>query len=655
MKGREAAKCRPSVLEGVEASARRTNEPVGYGSIRQPEGETGGAVLSSSAQVRSTVFAIVISEKGGAERRESFERPEITVGRVQGNDLMLPKGNVSKRHAKLTVGDAHCVVTDLSSTNGTYVNRRRISQPTTVRAGDRIYIGDFVLRIELEGQGSLRPAEPPLVTTAGNGAEPAAVDAADRVSAEELSYPLPVVPPPPRLPSGTKDPAVSASLRVPRPRAAAEGPAPAAPPRRRNFTSSTELETAAYRSALRAVVERVAASLGDAFDRDDADTRGRVNGSVGAALSALRGEGRVPPGIPVQRLAADAEQELIDLGPLGLLWREGSVSALAVTAFDRVMAQRGEEIVPVEPPFTSDEALQRVVRRLCLRAGVPLQPGEVVVERTLTGGVMLTAALPPFATRGSSLVLRRVREASTTLDELVRTRALSAAVAALLEQCVAARVDLLVIGRPDPGIGELVSALAATTTGGGHVVVQSSMTLPVPEGAVSLGLTASRAEAGLAVRLAARLPGGRLILELASVDGVLGLVEATAAGVEGVVTVAYAADGETGLRRLAAELAAARPGLPVDTARDWLGGSLRLVIEVGRGGDGVFRLMRVCEIARVEADALALEEIFTVSPAGADGETGALVATGRVPRVVDVLRRRGLEVDLAVFSAPSGG
>ena len=47
------------------------------------------------------LFSVIISEKGGAERRESFDRTEINVGRVQGNDLMLPKGNVSKRHARL--------------------------------------------------------------------------------------------------------------------------------------------------------------------------------------------------------------------------------------------------------------------------------------------------------------------------------------------------------------------------------------------------------------------------------------------------------------------------------------------------------------------------------------------------------------------------
>src|SRR5438309_1904825 len=95
------------------------------------------------------MFAIVISEKGGAERREVFDKHEINVGRVQGNDLMLPKGNVSKRHARLLFRDGRVIVTDLKSTNGTYVNGRKIAQATIVREGDKIYVGDFVLRVEL--------------------------------------------------------------------------------------------------------------------------------------------------------------------------------------------------------------------------------------------------------------------------------------------------------------------------------------------------------------------------------------------------------------------------------------------------------------------------------------------------------------------------
>src|SRR6516165_10637616 len=103
------------------------------------------------------MFTIVISEKGGAERKETFDKNEINVGRVQGNDLMLPKGNVSKHHARLLFRDGRFIVTDLKSTNGTYVNGRKISQATIVREGDKIYIGDFVLRLETAAQAAAGP------------------------------------------------------------------------------------------------------------------------------------------------------------------------------------------------------------------------------------------------------------------------------------------------------------------------------------------------------------------------------------------------------------------------------------------------------------------------------------------------------------------
>jgi pSer/pThr/pTyr-binding forkhead associated (FHA) protein len=68
-------------------------------------------VIAPTSTARAPVFAVVVHEKGGSERRETFETAELTVGRVQGNELMLPKGNVSKRHARLLYRDGRFIVT----------------------------------------------------------------------------------------------------------------------------------------------------------------------------------------------------------------------------------------------------------------------------------------------------------------------------------------------------------------------------------------------------------------------------------------------------------------------------------------------------------------------------------------------------------------
>jgi len=116
------------------------------------------------------MISIVISEKGGAERRDVFSQDEITIGRVKGNDVLLAKGNVSKQHARVIVRDGRYIVTDLKSTNGTYVNHRRITHATLVREGDRIYVGDFILRIENPLGAEATPHDAPSSIPASPGA-----------------------------------------------------------------------------------------------------------------------------------------------------------------------------------------------------------------------------------------------------------------------------------------------------------------------------------------------------------------------------------------------------------------------------------------------------------------------------------------------------
>src|SRR5882672_877761 len=94
------------------------------------------------------MFAIVVNEKGGEQKRLDFDKPEVTIGRVQGNDVILPKGNVSKRHSRIVLKDGKFIIVDLKSTNGTYVNGRKITSPLVIKPTDKIYIGDFIITVE---------------------------------------------------------------------------------------------------------------------------------------------------------------------------------------------------------------------------------------------------------------------------------------------------------------------------------------------------------------------------------------------------------------------------------------------------------------------------------------------------------------------------
>lgn len=101
-----------------------------------------------------------LTEKGGSTNELSFDKDEVTVGRVRGNDIVLPKGNVSKHHCRLFVRGGDILVEDLRSTNGTYVNGRKIADPTPVVLSDKVFVGDFIIRVtSLASSGeTMRPA-----------------------------------------------------------------------------------------------------------------------------------------------------------------------------------------------------------------------------------------------------------------------------------------------------------------------------------------------------------------------------------------------------------------------------------------------------------------------------------------------------------------
>ena len=70
-----------------------------------------------------------------------------TVGRATRADFIVDAALVSRLHCQLTAGDDTLEVEDLSSTNGTYVNDKRVAR-AQLTSGDRLRVGRVELKIE---------------------------------------------------------------------------------------------------------------------------------------------------------------------------------------------------------------------------------------------------------------------------------------------------------------------------------------------------------------------------------------------------------------------------------------------------------------------------------------------------------------------------
>lgn len=70
-----------------------------------------------------------------------------TVGRAPRADFIVDAALVSRLHCRLTAGVEKLEVEDLSSTNGTYVNEKRVKR-AQLRSGDRLRVGRVELIID---------------------------------------------------------------------------------------------------------------------------------------------------------------------------------------------------------------------------------------------------------------------------------------------------------------------------------------------------------------------------------------------------------------------------------------------------------------------------------------------------------------------------
>jgi pilus assembly protein CpaF len=619
-------------------------------------------VISPTSTAQAPVFAVVIHEKGGAERRETFETTELTVGRVQGNELMLPKGNVSKRHARVLYRDGRFIVTDLNSTNGTYVNRRRITQATIVREGDRIYVGDFVLRIEVPGGASAdaaadaappRPellSSPDEISTTGPSPVAQSQGASLRPPPEEEDEgrapgPARTLEPPPRTSSATaSEPPVRA------------GSFPA------NETTGTHhvgritqddapsYERNALAVSLNLVVQAAAERLGaETFDGPlGADLPERLDPILRELVQKVSTSREAPLSVPADRLLELARDELLELGPLGDLLVDSSVTEIGVVRFDQVVATRGGRTSAVEPGFSSERALGWAIRRLRADA----LEGGTSLEQRLGSGARVSVD-PGGSGRPASLLVRKSERLALTLDELVRRGVISRAMATFFRHCLLGRVNVLVVGGHDGSAEQLLSALVGSQTDARSVWVGDGVAAEA-EVCIDFGL-GTIAEARRALTVKSGIPGVRFAARLSTPEVTAAVSEMVASGVDGVLALRHATSIKRGLMRLAAEIATARPGLGIRATRELLAGAYDVVVEVARLRDDRVRVLRVVELTGVSGDEITSQDIFTFIPdrtAAGGAVEGVFSASGNVPQVVEALRARGESLDSSLFSRP---
>jgi len=112
---------------------------------RSIRGHVGPATSAKSMKHVSQL--VVVKSDTLAGQRYSIGAPAV-VGRSQEADIIVDDSYASDFHFRIGQQEGRIVVNDLGSTNGTYVNGRRVTTPTSLSKGDSVQIGKTIFEVK---------------------------------------------------------------------------------------------------------------------------------------------------------------------------------------------------------------------------------------------------------------------------------------------------------------------------------------------------------------------------------------------------------------------------------------------------------------------------------------------------------------------------
>ncbi len=105
-------------------------------------------VESTARDKRATGWCLESTADGGRSlEKVPIQNLPFRIGRLDKLDLTLPFQSISKHHAELRLDNDALTLKDLASTNGTFVNRRRVEEEVALQEGDILHFAEIEFRV----------------------------------------------------------------------------------------------------------------------------------------------------------------------------------------------------------------------------------------------------------------------------------------------------------------------------------------------------------------------------------------------------------------------------------------------------------------------------------------------------------------------------
>jgi pilus assembly protein CpaF len=590
-----------------------------------------------------------MAEKGGDTQELLFEKDEVTIGRLAGNDIVLNKGNVSKYHTKLVLKDGKYIVVDLKSTNGTFVNGKKIAAPQVVKPTDKIYIGDYILNVDAppedmeaqggdeehaeEGEGEYE--EEPAEEGEGEYEEESAED--EEAHEEE---------PPPEEEEEKKNMPASLANAM----------------RRRDKHVDPRVE--AYANLQKDIHDRLIEYLD--LRRLDMDRLGdeelwrRTEKAIRDILAQMDSDGEIPEEVDQEMLLVDVLNEALGLGPLEAFLADDDISEIMVNHANQIYIEKKGKLRLSEKIFSSNQAVLGVIERIVAPIGRRIDESSPLVDARLKDGSRVNAIIPPLALKGPCITIRKFKRDKLQVSDLIKYKSITPQMAEFMEMCVKAHKNIVISGGTGSGKTTLLNVISSFIPEGERIItVEDAAELQMhQEHWVQLESRPPNLEGKGAITIrdlvknCLRMRPDRIVVGECRSGEALDMLQAMNTGHDGSLTTLHANTPRDGLARLETMVMMAGMELPIKAIREQIASAVHMIIQQTRFNDGSRKVSYITEVSGMEVDIVTLQDIFYFKQEGftEDGKVrGRYVATGFVPRFYDELQRRGIPVNMGIF------
>jgi pilus assembly protein CpaF len=371
------------------------------------------------------------------------------------------------------------------------------------------------------------------------------------------------------------------------------------------------------------------------------------------------------PAMGRQRIIKQIEDEILGLGPLEPLMADATVSDILVNGFDSVYVERRGRIERTEVRFRDNAHLMNIIDRIVSRVGRRIDESSPMVDARLKDGSRVNAIIPPLAIDGPSLSIRRFAVERLGMDDLIRLGSLTPPIAEVLGAVVRGKLNVLISGGTGSGKTTMLNILSGFIPAAERIVsIEDSAELQLQQPhVVRLETRPSNIEQRGEVtqrdlvRNSLRMRPDRIIVGEVRAAEAFDMLQAMNTGHDGSLTTVHANTPRDALSRLENMITMAGLNLPNAAMRAQIASAINIILQLERMEDGARRVVSVQEIQGMEGNVVTISEIFKFQRRGLDDAgrvLGDFVATGLVPRFHEHLRRRGIELDFALFDPNRG-